>query len=254
MSDGKNSFILYHDQREVFNRLSKEQAGELIQAIFDYEVTGEMPELSDPLPLVIIPIKQAIDRNKEKYENIVNKRKEAGSKGGKQKQANLANASFDVANLAKPSDSVNVPVPENVNETEIPKKKIQKEKGESPNSEYSEEFETAWGYYPNRLGTNSKKAAWQKWQQAIKKYSPQLIINGIIGYQKFCDVTGKLNTEFVKLAETFINKEDFLTNWEEQCNAAREAKANEPITAGTYEYGGIYSKPPPCEDNSELDT
>jgi len=122
MNDNKNSFILYHDQREIFKKLPKEQAGELIQAIFDYEVTGEMPKLPELLSYVIIPIKQSIDRNRLKYDDIKEKRIKAGQKGGKQTQANQANACFDNKNQANQASSsvsvpVSVPVPVNVNVT-----------------------------------------------------------------------------------------------------------------------------------------
>lgn len=128
------SFVLYHDQGEIFKKLSKEQAGELIQAIFDYETTGVMPELSELLSYVIIPIKQALDRNRQKYEHIKRKRSEAGSKGGKQTQANQANASFDKQTQANQAinNNNNNNINNNTNTKEVEDTKVSSMPGNSP--------------------------------------------------------------------------------------------------------------------------
>lgn len=82
----KDSFILYTEQKEVIDKLSDEQAGKLIKAIYKYVETEKMPELDKLLDIVIIPFKQNLDRNKEKYNKISEIRAKAGAKGGKQKK------------------------------------------------------------------------------------------------------------------------------------------------------------------------
>lgn len=82
----KDSFILYTEQKTVIDKLSDEQAGKLIKAIYEYAETGKMPELDNVLDLVIIPFKTVLDKNKENYEKVCKARAEAGSKGGKQKK------------------------------------------------------------------------------------------------------------------------------------------------------------------------
>ena len=82
----KDSFILYTEQKEVINKLSDEQAGKLIKAIYEYGETGQMPKLDTLLEIVIIPFKQNIDRNADKYEEIKQKRSLAGKKGAKIKK------------------------------------------------------------------------------------------------------------------------------------------------------------------------
>ena len=89
----KDSFILYTEQKAVIDKLTDEQAGKLIKAIYEYVATDNMPQLDYLLDLIITPIKQSLDKNKEKYEEVSKKRAEAGAKGGKQKIANQANAS-----------------------------------------------------------------------------------------------------------------------------------------------------------------
>ena len=113
----KDTFILYTEQKEVIDKLSDEQAGKLIKAIYEYVETGEMPNLDNVLDLVIIPFKQNLDRNADKYEETKKKRSEAGKLGAeikKQKQAKQANAKF--ANNKQANQAVNVNDNVNVNE------------------------------------------------------------------------------------------------------------------------------------------
>lgn len=62
----KDSFLLYTEQIEIFNSLTDEQAGQLIKAIYQYNKTGELPELNSILKIAIIPIKQQLDVNEKK--------------------------------------------------------------------------------------------------------------------------------------------------------------------------------------------
>ena len=115
----KDSFILYTEQKEVINKLSDEQAGKLIKAIYEYVETGQMPKLDTLLEIVIIPFKQNIDRNADKYEEIKQKRSLAGKKGAKikkQKQTKQANAKFVKQAVANQAVNENVNVNENDNE------------------------------------------------------------------------------------------------------------------------------------------
>lgn len=82
----KDSFILYTEQKAVIDKLTDEQAGKVIKAIYEYVETDTMPQLDNVLDLVIIPFKLALDRNKAKYEKVSKVRAEAGAKGGKQKK------------------------------------------------------------------------------------------------------------------------------------------------------------------------
>lgn len=112
----KDSFILYTEQKEVIDKLSDEQAGKLIKAIYEYVETGQMPKLDTLLEIVIIPFKQNIDRNADKYEEIKQKRSLAGKTGAKikkQKQAKQANANF--VKQTEANQAVNVNDNDNVN-------------------------------------------------------------------------------------------------------------------------------------------
>lgn len=114
----KDSFILYTEQKEVVEKLTDEQAGKIFKAIYEYVQTDKMPELDGLLDIIIIPFKQSLDRNTEKWEEIKKKRSEAGKLGAeikKQKQAKEANANFAKNEIANQAVNVSVPVPVNVN-------------------------------------------------------------------------------------------------------------------------------------------
>lgn len=216
----KNSFIMYHDQKEIFEKLNCEEAGKLIKAIFDYETTGNLPELSELLSYIIIPIKQMLDRNRVKYNEIKAARQEAGSIGGKQRVANQANATFakqNVANQAKPSVHVNVNDNDNDN----------------VNDKYILDFESFWSFYPKRIGGNNKIGAFRNWKSRLKeKYLPTELIDAAKFYQIYCNQTGITNTDYVIKASNFLGRDKhFLINWEDEANAARNKQSTKPKSA-----------------------
>ena len=118
----KESFILYQEQKEIFEALTDEQAGRLIKAIFDYaSPDNEDVTVENDLKLAFIPIRQQLDRNAKKYSEVIEKRRIAGAKGSKVKQANAknnlanqANANFAKNNSANLADNDNVNVNDNV--------------------------------------------------------------------------------------------------------------------------------------------
>lgn len=105
----QNSFVLYFDYIKHISLLSDQEAGQLFKALFQFGENGTVPDFSGSLLMCFSFISSQMQRDKEKYIDICEKRAEAGRKGGKQKQANLANANFvkqKQANLAY-NDNVN---------------------------------------------------------------------------------------------------------------------------------------------------
>lgn len=96
----KNSFVLYTDYRRQFDLLTDAELGQLIRAVMDYVETGQPPDLPAGPQMAFAFISAQIDRDMKKYQEVVEKRRAAGSAGGKQK-AN--NAKQVVANLANAS-------------------------------------------------------------------------------------------------------------------------------------------------------
>ena len=79
MAENKKSFVLYSDQKEIFDLLPLDKRGELISIIFEY-VNDENPEVKDPLiNMAFTLIKQVLKRDLKKYE----KKREQYSEAGK---------------------------------------------------------------------------------------------------------------------------------------------------------------------------
>ncbi len=119
----RDSFILYSNYHDILKDSSNEELGCIFRAILSYVKNGELINLPSNLTLAFGFIKNQLDVDEEKYQEIVEKRKQSGRKGGLSKnypkeandkneeeqelietnEANLANANF-----AKHNDNVNV--------------------------------------------------------------------------------------------------------------------------------------------------
>lgn len=136
MDKEKKSFILYNDQRKIVDKLSNEQAGVLLKLIYSY-ADGEQKDIDDlTIDVVFTGIQSTMDRDREKWELIKEKRSEAGKKGGRPKKdeketlnnkAKKANALSEKQTKAKKAVSVSVNGNVNVNDNVIQKEKYKKE-------------------------------------------------------------------------------------------------------------------------------
>jgi hypothetical protein len=123
MAKDKKGFILYADQKELFDQLPNEKAGELIKHIFSY-VNDENPETDDVLlKIAFTPIKQQLKRDLKKFEDVREKRSIAGkasAESRKQKATNLTSVKSvqqtSTQSTVKENDNVNVKENDNVND------------------------------------------------------------------------------------------------------------------------------------------
>lgn len=88
----RHSFVLYTEYEEAFSALPPDEQGALVMAIFSYVRTGEIVNLPSGAAMAFRFIRGQLDRDWKKYDETREKRAEAGRKGGKQTQANKANA------------------------------------------------------------------------------------------------------------------------------------------------------------------
>lgn len=115
MAKDKKGFILYADQKALFEQLPNDKAGELIKFIFAY-VNDENPETEDLIiNLAFTPIKQQLKRDLIKFEETKEKRSEAGKAGANKRWQNIANDSKRISDIAKIAVNVN----DNVNVKDI---------------------------------------------------------------------------------------------------------------------------------------
>ncbi len=112
MAKDKKSFILYVDQKDLFNKLPDEIAGKLIKHIYSY-VNDENPESKDLIVNIAFePIKQQLKRDLKLFEEKRVKRSEAGLAGANKRWQEMANDSKRINDIAKiavnDNDNVNV--------------------------------------------------------------------------------------------------------------------------------------------------
>lgn len=84
----KKGFIMYADLLENIELLSMEQRGILLTAILCDQSAKEPPEMDGAVRIAFSFIKKGIDLNTNKYNEICEKRRESGKKGGRPSKAN----------------------------------------------------------------------------------------------------------------------------------------------------------------------
>lgn len=115
MAKDKKSFVLYADLLHTVTKLTDEEAGRLFKHILEY-VNDKDPEADRVTEIIFEPIKRQFKRDLKKWEEIKDKRSEAGKKGANKRWQNKANAKKDVAKIAV-NDNVNVNVINKENHT-----------------------------------------------------------------------------------------------------------------------------------------
>ena len=204
--EGKKSFVLYTDQREVFDELSDEDAGRLIKHIFSY-VNDENPSTDDLLlKVAFLPIKTQLKRDLKMWDEKKLQRAEAGRKGGiakssnaKQSLANPSNATNDVANLA-----VNV----NVNGNDIYKQTGSELKVDEES--HNQIFRQLW-----------KSTAWLEGIAMKNKVTTKEVQNHLNEFREECILKEELKVSQKDAKEHFIN-------WIKRGNPINEKKVDAP--------------------------
>ena len=136
MSESKDSFVVYTDIKEILDDLDDKQVAALFRGMVDYRITAKNPKFTGTLKYIFIPIRQQMDRDRERWEQTKASRAESGRKGGiasgksrkKANEANEANASKEkplklrlstpVDNSDEANEAVNVNVTDNVTVTD----------------------------------------------------------------------------------------------------------------------------------------
>ena len=119
MAKDKKSFVLYCDQKGIWDKLDADQAGRLIKHILSY-VNDESPETPDFITeLAFEPIKQQLKRDLKKWEERTEGRSKAGLAGATARWQTMANDGKRIPAMAKMAVTVTdtVTVTDNVNDT-----------------------------------------------------------------------------------------------------------------------------------------
>ncbi|WP_434689762.1 DUF6291 domain-containing protein [Hungatella sp. SB206] len=116
----KNSFVMYTDYMEQVSMLSREQRGDLFTAIMAYASNTELPNMDGVTMMAFCFIRSQMDRDRSKYQETIEKRREAGKQGGRPKangsdeKAKKANGFSEKQTEAKKADNDNVNENDNV--------------------------------------------------------------------------------------------------------------------------------------------
>ena len=76
MGKDQKGFVVYGDIHAVVDELTDEQTGKLFKGMIAYFATGKAPKFDGVLKYVWIPIRQQMDRDKEKYDAKCEKNRE----------------------------------------------------------------------------------------------------------------------------------------------------------------------------------
>jgi hypothetical protein len=82
----KTSFILHIDSLCVLDKMTNEQAGIFIKALYQYQTTKELPELDIVLQMAVVPFVNQFIRDGKDYEKVCDRNRINGKKGGRKKR------------------------------------------------------------------------------------------------------------------------------------------------------------------------
>ncbi|MDR0485877.1 MAG: DUF6291 domain-containing protein [Elusimicrobiota bacterium] len=90
--DNRGAILLYETYNEIFMRLSDKQIGCLIKGLMEYQFKGT-PQCFDDglLEMAFVVIRQNIDRHNAEYQELIEKRREAGKTGSRKRWQGIAN-------------------------------------------------------------------------------------------------------------------------------------------------------------------
>lgn len=114
----QKSFIMYNDQKKLFDQLTDQEAGKLIKAIFMYLDDEDTDNyLEDRMMQILFnTLVQQIERDKQKYADKCKKLRENGSKGGKARADNMKHMQANVSLNDTDNDTDNKNVIPSLNE------------------------------------------------------------------------------------------------------------------------------------------
>lgn len=207
----KKSFILYTENRDVFESLPDEECAALIRAIFQYEDEGTIPDLPGSAKYVFLMLKKDLDRNNTNYEKVKLARSKAGkasaearnkANNAEQNEHMLTNVNTDEQEATNSTDNVNVNVNDNVSKEKENKKKKKEQ--------IKAEFEELWSIYPRKQG---KKDALKHYSTAIESGTTyEMVKKGIEAYKTYIEKTGT-DLRYVKMGSAFFCQRSWADDW-----------------------------------------
>ena len=165
----------------AFMALSDAEAGRLAKALWTYTATGEETELSGNEKGCFAMIRFTLQQDEAERGDLSEKRRAAGSKGGSQRVANQANASFASSEVANQANATNKNKNIDIKETLLTESKEKrtrfsppsveevaaycKERGNKINAQTFVDFYSAKGWKVGKEPMKDWRACVRTWEQ-----------------------------------------------------------------------------------------
>ena len=221
----KKSFILYHNYYDYISKLTVEERGNLLTAIFEYQINGKVTtEISPMADMVFTFIEAQFERDNAKYLKICERNQKNGEKGGRPRknQETQENPENPVGYLGfkknpeKTQENPKNPIYDNgymIYDNNLSPPKSPSTKGtcspKANDTAQENRFELFWKEYPRKQAKKNALKAWLK--IAPDEELTERIISAIKTQRLWPDWQ-KEGGRFIPLAATWLNG----SRWEDE--------------------------------------
>lgn len=226
----KTSFLLHKDSLCILEKMTDEQAGRFIKIIYQYQKTGELPEMDLLMDMAITPFINQFLRDEIMYEKISEDRKIAGAKGGKKRVENLhkkKKINKVEANQASASNFKQTKQSQ-ANEANQADSDSDSDKENDSDSKKDSKKESIY------LSDKSQKKTYKEFSQQdfidelepFKNKFDKDILNNFYKYWKEKSPGGKMRFQLEKTWETELRLENWVRNNQNKINGTHKSTPN----------------------------
>ena len=226
MNDKKKSFLLYLDTLEILHKLTDEQAGKLLKAFLAYHSEQDL-NLDPMLDLVFFSFQAQFERDLVKYQNIVERNKNNGSKGGRPKNPVLPNKPSGLSgNPSKPKKADSVNGSDSGNDSDSDKEVIKDIVAKAPKFNFKKEL----------LALNVDKKVLDDWMEVRKKKKATNSETAFTGIMTEINKSGLSVADAIKVSAE-NSWSGFKSAWYANLSPTQQAKSTHTFTEQNYTSG-----------------
>lgn len=208
-----NGFTFFHSFYEAAQGLKEKERLQFYEAIINYSITGEEPELCDVAKSMFLLAKPVLDKSREKSKS--------GKKGGeaKTKQTTSKTKASTKQNESK-SEATAKQTASDISEDKD--KEIEKDKeyitphtpqgGDGAGSAVKKRFDLFWAAYPNKTGKGAAEKSWNKLRPTKELFSQ---IMEVLQKAVRCEQWVRENGRYIPNPATWLNQR----RWEDEYTA-----------------------------------
>lgn len=231
-SEDKKAFYLYNDYVKHFDFMSDEDAGKLIKTILHYVNGMEVGKLDGVAEIAFSFIQCQLDRDRDKYQEICERNRVNGKKGGRPKKQKPEGITETETELEMEPDKESEPEAFEKEKTETEKtarfldgENAKPEKPKKPDTDtdkdtdtdinnknirgsYTKDFEIFWEAYPRGKYAQrpDKAGCYAKYKARLKDgWSPEELLTAAKNYAAECRRYGT-EERYIKLGKTFLSE------------------------------------------------